>query len=302
MSSTKPVRQHFVPNGYLSSWACGVGEQPGWVWRYDRELARVDLKSPRKILREAHIYTVRAPDGTDDFRFERFFQEREVAFYAVRQKLLEHELLDTAEWVDLLVFTAAARVRTQINRDRHREQWGQAVKIGEEMMLKLSEMNPEARARLGRSQPANGKSNGLTLDQARRMRDEPIQMTLVPAIKTLVERFDQMEAAVLFAHGSTRFITSDNPCVFYDANARPRPPMRAFPDIASPTFEVTMPLSPIACLCLGSEGAGHYTVSDDNVVAINNRTAAAAARYLVAATSDGWPPDLGPSDYRLGVD
>ena len=302
MSSTGPVRQHFVPRGYLSSWACGVGEEPDWVWRFDRELERVDLKSPRKILREAHIYTVRAPDGTHDFRFERFFQEREVAFYAVRQKLLANEMLDTPEWVDLLAFTAAARVRTQINRDRHREQWGQAVKIGEEMLLKLSEMSPEARAQLAEMQPIRGKNNGLTLDQARQLRDEPIQVTLVPAIKRLVERFDRMKAAVFFAQGSTRFITSDNPCVFYDANARARPPIRAFPDIASPTFEVTMPLSPIACLCLGPEGAGHYAVSDDNVVAINNRTAAAAARYLVAASSDGWPPYRGPADWRWGVD
>ncbi|MFZ4286614.1 DUF4238 domain-containing protein [Variovorax sp. HJSM1_2] len=302
MSSTDPVRQHFVPRGYLSSWACGVGAQPGWVWRFDRELTRVDLKSPRKILREAHIYTTRAPDGTHDYRFERFLQEREDAFYTVRQKLLAHEMLDTPEWVDLLAFTAAARVRTQINRDRHRAQWGQVVKIGEEMMSKLSEMSPDARSQFAKMQPASGKSNGLTLDQARKLRDEPIQTTLVPAIKKLVERFDRMEAAVLFAQGSARFITSDNPCVFYDANARARPPLRAFPDIASPTFEVSMPLSPIACLRLGPKRTGHYAVSDDNVVAINNRTAAAAARFLVATTREGWPPHCGPADWRLGVD
>ncbi|MFM9928425.1 DUF4238 domain-containing protein [Variovorax sp. H27-G14] len=296
-----PNNQHFVPRGYLSAWACGSGVEPKWVWRFDRVLGRVDLKSPRKILREAHIYTVRKPDGTDDFRFERFFQEREDAFYSVRTKLISLQALTHEEWVDLLAFTAAARIRTQMNRNRHRQHWGNAIELGEKMVQSLSKMTPEARTDIAKMQsPSTGK--GVTLEQARRLRDEPIQSTLLLGMKQLIERFDHMQAAVLFAAGSTRFITSDNPCVFYDPYARPFPPFRAIPDFRSATFELTMPLTPTACLRLGPDAEGFIELMDDDVAAINNRTAGAASRYMVSSNADGFPEYLGPADWTLGVD
>ena len=69
------------------------------------------------------------------------------------------------------------------------------------------------------------------------------------------------------------FITSDNPCIWYDSAAYKRPPLYRAPALAYETIEITLPISPRQCLWLGRSGIEAYAPANDMVVdEINRRT------------------------------
>lgn len=67
-----------------------------------------------------------------------------------------------------------------------------------------------------------------------------------------------MDLAVFVTNDEIGFITSDNPCIWYDPEAYKRPPMYRTPGLAYKTIEITMPLSPSHCLYLNRQGMTGY--------------------------------------------
>jgi hypothetical protein len=92
---------------------------------------------------------------------------------------------------------------------------------------------------------------------------------------------------VLCTSSSPGFITSDNPYAIIDPSLRDLPPFWRSPGLASPTVEVTLPVSPNQALFFNNAGLrGYLPVPDGTALAINRRTRAFARAYVVVGRNE----------------
>ena len=82
----------------------------------------------------------------------------------------------------------------------------------------------------------------------------------------------RMDLAIFWTADPIGFMTSDNPCCWFDPEAYKRPPMYRGAGLGMQTIEVTMPLSPNQCLLLNWQGlSGYLPLKDDFLNELNRR-------------------------------
>jgi hypothetical protein len=119
----------------------------------------------------------------------------------------------------------------------------------------------------------SGSGKGITLDDVMVMEKYPIQQMIVPVVQTVMSMFQRMHVAVLHTQDPTGFVTSDNPCTWFDPESYKFPPFYRGPGLGSRTIEVTLPISPRQCLLISYnvEFQGHIDVPERVVDSLNNR-------------------------------
>lgn len=108
-------RQHFIPRSYLAAWSDPETpeDQEPYVWRFPKEGGDGKRKAPHKLFTETEMYTLRAPDGSRDLRFEHGLAGLEDAFAKVRaEKLLQGQPLSDPDRLVVFAFIAAMHSRT----------------------------------------------------------------------------------------------------------------------------------------------------------------------------------------------
>jgi hypothetical protein len=91
-----------------------------------------------------------------------------------------------------------------------------------------------------------------------------------------------LDFAVFTTDDDIGFITSDNPCVWFDPAAYKRPPMYRAPALMYETIEITVPISPHQCLAFNRRNIkGYIDVNQKMVDEINRRARFNCDEYTV---------------------
>jgi len=250
---------------------------------------------------EREIYTIPLPDGGRDLRLEHGLDGLEDSFVRIRKDFIEpRKRLPAVPHVKLVAFVVAMQWRTPAARKHIQDQWEPVLALGNEMIESLRRMTPEERQAAAKvSLPSSGPAMGM--DRVKMIVEQPLQTTLPSHLRVITPKLAQMKATVLCAAGAARFITSDNPCAWFDPEAYKRPPMYRGVGLMYDSIEVTMPISPTRCLLISHRHDlwDYVDVEDEVVHRTNARTRAYATAKFIAQgpTSDtrwyevGCPPE-----------
>ena len=102
--------------------------------------------------------------------------------------------------------------------------------------------------------------------------ENPLTEIMVPFIDYEAEQLVKLDFAIYHTNELNTFITSDNPCIWHDAEAYKRPPLYQSPALIYDTIEIILPISPTHCLMLNRQGINGYidiSSEPDIVQAIN---------------------------------
>lgn len=265
-----------------------------YVWVFDRDGSNVRRKAPANLFTETDIYTIELANGDRDLRLEYGFQELEDKFTRIRNLTFNHKQWPDAEDITWLFgFVAAAQARTQTNRDHHRKQWGSIRKRMEDVQESYEQASPakkKAFEMMGRA-TGSGSGKGITLEDVRAIEKEPIQHMIATVVSTVVRVFSQMHVAVLCTDDRIGFVTSDNPCTWYDPEGYKRPPLYRGPGLSVKTIEVTLPISPSQCLLITHNPhlQGYINVDQRVVDNLNNRHIAHCKDCFVSRRQESLP-------------
>ena len=108
---------------------------------------------------------------------------------------------------------------------------------------------------------------GLSYEQVKVLTEEPLQKMLFPLIQSTAPMLAKLDMAIVETDDSTGFITSDNPCVWFDPVGYKRPPIYRAPALMYETIEITLPISSRQILLLNRHGLSGYHQADE--VALN---------------------------------
>lgn len=294
MAKKTHKHQHYVPNSYLKAWhdttqPLGPKRTP-YLWRFDRDGSNPKRRAPENMFTENDIYTIAMPDGTRDLRLEHGFGGLEKKFADIRDHRLHgRQWPDANEMIHLLAFVALARVRTPAYRDAQAATWANIYKKMESFKKSFEAASPEQRKSMASFRPLGAdQGKGLDMDSVALLRDHPIQMTVAPALEATLRMFARMHVAILCTDDPTGFVTSDNPCTWFDSEAYKRHPFYRAPGLTSKTIEVTMPLSPSQCLVISHAEniEGYFDVKPHAVGELNRRCIGHCNETFVARRND----------------
>jgi len=109
-------------------------------------------------------------------------------------------------------------------------------------------------------------------------------------IRTLTPLLAKLDMAIFEAPAGSPFITSDHPCVWFDAATYRRPPMFQSPALMYKTIEITLPVSPHQIIWLNRVGITGYEKANALVVdELNRRTRFLAHEYFVGDRNETKP-------------
>lgn len=296
-------KQHFIPRSYLKAWcdpSTPTGQEP-YVWLFSRDGSSSRRKAPDNIFHETDMYTIELPSGGRNLVLEHGLAQLESEFVSIRDtKLKRLESLELDEHVLLCAFIAAAHARTPTQRDHLAGQWGNVLAMADKMMEWAKTATPEQR-RAAASLPRPNREKSLTYDEVKALADKPLQTAMVPSIKAAARLLTRLDFAVFTSDGGMTFITSDNPCVWFDAEACKRPPLFQGPALMYESIEITLPVSPQQIILLNRRGVGGYFPAFERLVdEFNRRTRFSCTEYFVNDTNVARPiwfdPGTEPED------
>ena len=246
-------RQHYVSKGYLEAWhdQNKLPREYPYVWVYSRtdkdEWDGGKKKSPKKLFRESNFYTKYSglqPEERD-ISLELLLGKIESDFCKVRRDILTHHLPienDTREV--LAAFIASTQWRTPGSKEHIRSQWQPVLDRLKSMQSAMSDMTPSEINKLSTGIGTSSKGNYITETDVEEIVREPLQTTLPSYIAQLAPRLCNLNMSILYTARSPGFITSDEPCLWFDPEAYKRPPMYRSPALMYESVEITLPLSP----------------------------------------------------------
>ncbi len=279
--------QHAIPRSYLAAWCDPVrplGYEP-FLWLGPKHPTTLRAKAPKNIFGETDLYTITDPSnpGSRNLRLELGLKTIEEKFLTVRDNYIIHrKKLPTRALIELLVFFATMHSRTIGAREHIRSQWKHALKIGDDLESKLKTMTVEQKKSMPRSLPSNGPS--MTLQQVRDLVEKPLQKSLAIQTTAIAQAIMEMHmnVSILCTNDDVGFITSDNPCLFYDPRIHERPLMHQHVGLGYETVELTLPLTPHHLLFITHTKQDLYIdVSNELVAELNRRTNFCACENIV---------------------
>lgn len=279
-------KQHFIPQSYLRAWCDPETPelQTPYVWRFSKDGMEIKKKSPEKIFFENDMYTIKNTDGGRDLILERGLAGLESDFAVTRdKKIKERSALTDEERSVVYTFVAAMDARTKARRDHRASQWTEVLEKMERLKKKVDAMSPEERKRYARPElPTSGPSYGY--EEVKQIAAKPIQNLLVAELAALASHLVQMEMVIIETNSTPGFITTDNPCVWFDPEACKRPPAFQAPALMYPSTEIRLPLSPTQMLVFKRNFgnlSGYIPVDDWLVDDINRITRFNAYEHFV---------------------
>jgi hypothetical protein len=123
----------------------------------------------------------------------------------------------------------------------------------------------------------------LNYEQVKALHDNPMKSMLVPFIHAATPSLCKLDVAIFETDDELGFITSDHPCVWFDAEAYKRPPMWRTPALMYESIEISLPMSPRHCVVLNRRGVNGYIKATPLIVDhMNKRTRFQADKHFVA--------------------
>ena len=284
-------KQHFVPATYLRAW-CDVNSPPNYepyVWIFPKNGGEPKSKPPEKIFWETDFYTIKKINGERDLVLEHGLAQLESQFANLRdKKLSKRKPLTFQDKFVLCAFTAAMHARTKSRRDYLKGQWQQVLDMGNKIEEWAKSASPEELKQMGSAlHTPHSKNKSFRMDDVKHVVENTIQSSLGTEITTLAPALFDMRFAILDTHDAPCFITSDNPCVWYDPDLYKKPPPFGAGGLISPSIEISLPLSPTQHIIFGKKllFSGRYVpfkANDPLINSVNRRTWVYSDEFFVS--------------------
>lgn len=297
-------KQHYIPQCYLEAWCdpdCPTGQTP-YVWRFTKDGKSAKKKAPENIFHDNNMYTIKLPDGSRNLVLEHGFSQLETKFSTIRNKqIAKRKQLNADDYTILCAFMAAMWARTKAQREHQRNQWKKPLEMWEHMIEWAKTATPEQKRQAASLSSSSHSKNSLTHEQVKRIVENPLQSLLLPMVEAATPLLYKLNYAILVTDSSPGFITSDNPCVWFDPKAYTRPPLHRAPALIYKTIEITLPVSPHKLIYLNRQGINGYLMANELVIDdLNRRTRFNADEYFVVNSNikkDIWfAPGIEPED------
>ena len=296
-------KQHFVPRSYLRAWCdpnTPEGQEP-YVWLFSSDGSDPRRKAPENIFHETDLYTIELPGGGRNLVLEHGLAQLESEFVSIRDtKLRALEPREPAEHALLCAFVAAMHARTPARRDHFAGQWGKLLEMADQMIEWAKTATPDQKLAAASLSPHN-RERSLTYDEVKALAEKPLQTAMTSFIQEGAPLLATLDFAVFTSNTSLRFITSDNPCAWFDAEACKRPPAYQGLALMYDSIEITLPVSPRQIVLLNRRGVSGYLPASEKIVdELNRRTRFNCAEYFVSDTNTTRPiwfdPGTEPED------
>lgn len=277
--------QHFIPRCYLKAW-CDPHtptKQTPYVWQFSNDGEQVRKKSPANIFSETDMYTIENPDGSRNLTLEHGLHELETRFSIIRdRKINRKKPLTREEHIVLCAFVAAMHARTKARREHHAKIWNQVRGQMEQISEKMKTLTPEERQKIRPEPRGIHDRPTISYEKVKEMSEKPLQSWLTAEVKALTPILSKIDLLLLETSDATGFITSDNPCVWFDPEAYKRPPFYQTPALMYETIEITLPLSPQYILLFNRKGHnGHLRINNNALNEFNRRIRFHVHEYFI---------------------
>jgi len=277
-------KQHFVPKSYLMSWCDKKSpkEQSAYLWMYSSDGSKVKRKSPKNIFYKNDFYTIYDDDGSRILDVEHGLSGIENRFAAIRDKKINKgKLLSRVEMDYILYFVAAMNNRTVASRNHFEGEWKKVIDLGDKLKEEILKIPFEKRQNMTfPGSISEGKSRSLT--EMKEIRDNPVEQLMLPRIRVEFQQYRKMHASFFITEDDVGFITSDNPCVWFDPDSYKRPAMYQSLGLGYPNIEVTMPISPKVTIIISHHKLPLYIhVEKASVDSMNRKTRFNAKEYYI---------------------
>jgi hypothetical protein len=125
------------------------------------------------------------------------------------------------------------------------------------------------------------------MDDVKHIAENTIQSSLGTEISMIAPALFDMRFAILDTIGVSSFITSDNPCIWFDSDLYKKPPPLGAGGLNSPSIEISLPLSPTQYIIFGRKllFSGLYVPIKTNnplLNTLNRRTWAHSDEFFVS--------------------
>ena len=271
--------QHTVPKSYLNAWcdSSTPQNQEPYVWTFLKDGTGARKRAPKKLFTKNDYYTVGKSKGERDLSIEARLAVVESAFISIRDQVLtKGKKLNDIQRQTVFLFIAAMHARNPNQIDHTTGEWNRVHEFMSQTQEGLGNVpvgNSDS-TRMPGSMPFKNSSTA-TIDDVKQMLKEPVQSLMVPAITAEFEGMIDIGMNMTFLRPESgseqRFITSDNPAVWYDPERMRRPPMQQVTGLVYESIEITLPISPNLSILLNRKGNDGYRAVSDGVIHRQNR-------------------------------
>ncbi|MDP1714191.1 MAG: DUF4238 domain-containing protein [Anaerolineales bacterium] len=286
-------KQHYIPEFYLKAWCDPSSPQDyePYLWIASKDGSNIKPKAPSNIFHETDLYTIKI-DGKRDLSIEKNLAQIEGEFSDIRRNKLEkHLMLNIQDKIIICAFAAAMYSRTLANGERWKPIWNDVANQTADIMRKFTEWRENATPEQLESyipSMSSKDSSVITYEEIKEVADEPLKLLIPTQFKILIPLFLKLDLAIIETSTSPGFITSDDPCVWFDSQL-PNYSRLAGRALISPTIEIHLPISPSQCIFLSRRGEkGYINLSNfgplreiKSVTEVNWRTRMKSNKYFI---------------------
>ena len=280
------MKQHVVSKCYLKAWcdpATPKGQEP-YIWLISKDGSKKTKRAPHKSLTKADAYTIKFNNGTSDLHVETTLSQLESKFVRVQQNISARHTLDAWDRAYLAAFMATMHSRTDPFATGMQEAWS---KVGE-MVKAMEEVIRRGDADKFPTISPPGEGSPISSADTEYLVKNSGPLAVESALETAAPIMWRMSLAFVTAPVGSFFVTSDNPCVWFDPTAHRRHPFYRGAGLAMKDIEITMPVTPevFAIMTHNPEAQGYMRLTDAQVQELNRRTVGFCDEQFVSKISD----------------
>lgn len=242
--------QHFVTESYIKAWRDPKTPNGAFVWTVSKQNKTIRRKSPKSLFSEEDFYTVYDSDGNRILELEHKLRDIEDKFISLRDnKLQTHQALIPEDRQTIALFVSTMFSRTKRQKEESQQLWQEYLEFIDSLPNKFS------------SQIKRTKEYQDVLDWHS---EQPMPFHMFHFVRMTAPYLFLLNCAIFGTNQKQGFITSDNPCFWFDpaVYASPSPP--TFFGVGSPTLNVILPISPTQYISLQRNGPdGYFDLSSD---------------------------------------
>lgn len=276
--------QHVIPHCYQKAWVDPTTpeKQEPYIWLFNKKGDLIKNKSPKNTFTEVDFYTIPIGKTGRDLKLEKGLQTLENLYAKVyREVISKNYEINEENKLIICAFVAAMHSRTWAYQNFLGNQFNEMYEMGKmaEMHLRKMERNPQKYAV---TVPQDKNSNSFTLSDIKELADRPLQSLMFPKITADIALLITMDLAILCNDTDDGFVSSDDPCTFFDSKKTKGYHFSGIPPLARDTIEVTLPVSPEKVILMTRSKINGYLKIDKNVVSkMNHRTISTATQSII---------------------
>jgi len=305
VKSNQYKKQHWIPQSYLKAWCDpnSPADQEPYVWRVSKDGQITSKKAPKNIFFEQDIYSISLPNGNRDLVVEHDLAGLESEFVKVRERLLANRRpLDKRSDIILKAFIAAMKARTPQHLKHRQKQFRNISERMINMRQIVSSMTPKELEEFKKGiQPTFRSEKKISLEEIQQLAESPMGPFVLEEIKIQLPILSKMKLLILCTGDDLGFITSDNPCVWFDPELSKLPPLLQSPGLAFPTIEVTLPVSPSQLILLSWENiTGYLDITEEILNDLNRQRRSLCKEYFICKRNEKREIWFNKSTYHPG--